>query len=143
MTCEIARGLLALSAAGLLDPPDQQPVALHVRECPACAAELEAFGAVASTLGRMPSPRPSAGLVYRTQVLLAIEADRRQGARLAIGAGVLGWLLLVAAWNVARLLGAQSVVWIWMLWCSAAAVTGAAAGAALMSRRRRAERRAQ
>ena len=41
MNCESIRDLLALSAAGLLDASEARRVAEHVRECGACAADLE------------------------------------------------------------------------------------------------------
>src|SRR5215475_9695489 len=98
MSCESTRGLLALSAAGLLEPEEQRRVDTHVRECSDCAAELEALGAIAGALERQAAPHPPAGLVYRTQIQVAIEADRRQGARLALGASALGWLLALVTW---------------------------------------------
>lgn len=97
------------------------------------------FNAIATGLSGLPAPVPPAGLVYRTQMQLAIEADRRQGTRLALGAGVFAWLLFMATWQIASLLGAGAV-WFWTLWCAVAAGTGAASAAALGRRAIRAGR---
>src|SRR5438552_6300195 len=98
MNCEQVHGLLALSAAGLLDAPEARRVAEHVLECAACAAELESLGDIAAALGLLPAPHPPAGLVYQTQLAIAAESDRRQGARLALAAGVLAWVIALATW---------------------------------------------
>jgi hypothetical protein len=142
MSCEDIRGLLALSAAGALDTEGQRRLAGHIRECAACADELAIFDAIAGALGSLPVPQAPPGLVYRTQLEIAIEADRRQGARLAIGAGMVSWLLTLITWRIALLLGGSGGAWVWVLWCSAAAGLGSAA-VAVLTERRRLERRWQ
>src|SRR5258708_5946611 len=132
MNCESIRDLLALSAAGLLDPLDARRVGEHVRECATCAGELELLGDIAGTLGRLPAPAPPAGLVYRTQLAVAAEADRRQGARLAIAAGALAWGIALATWEAGRVLGVSDEIGIWTLWCAAAAGAGSLVVAALV-----------
>src|SRR5438874_1855924 len=117
MNCEQVRDLLALSAAGLLDPPEARRVAEHVRECAACAAELESLGDLAGALGRLPAPHPPAGLVYQTQLAIAAETDRRQGGRLALAAGVLAWIIALATWEVGSMVTGSNEIWIWTFWC--------------------------
>ena len=136
MNCESIRDLLALSAAGLLDASEERRVAEHVRECAACTVELESLGAIAGALGRLPAPPPPAELVYQTQLLIAGEADRRQGNLLALSAGVLAWVIALATWQIARMLTGGAGYWIWLLWSTIAASLGAAASAVLISRRR-------
>jgi anti-sigma factor RsiW len=136
MNCERTRGLIALSAAGLLDAGEQRQVMEHVRDCSACAEELAEAGAIAGALSRLPLPQVPAGLVYRTQTRIAIEADRRQGARLAIAAGVLSWLIAIAMWRIGPLLGGSNAAWIWMVWYTVVAGIGSAAVAVLAGKRR-------
>jgi len=136
MTCESVRELLALSAAGLLDASEDRRVREHARECAGCAASLETLGGIAGALRRMSAPPPPAGLVYRTQMLAAAEADRRQGARLAIASGVLGSLLALATWQAGSALGWGEFLRFWALWSISAGAIGSAAVAALVTRRR-------
>ena len=135
MNCEQVRDLLALSAAGLLDAPDARRVAEHVRECAACAADLESLGDVAVALGRLPAPHPPAGLVYQTQLAIAVETDRRQGARLALAAGVLAWVIALATWELGQMLTFGNEIWIWTFWCTAVASASSLAVAALVAQR--------
>src|SRR2546423_15604574 len=140
MNCESIRDLLALSAAGLLDASEARRVAEHVRECGACAAELESLGDVAGALGSLPAPHPPAGLVYQTQLAVAVEADRRQGARLAVASGGLAWVIGLATWEVGSILAGSNAIWIWTFWCAAVAGAGLLAVAALVAQRTRRRR---
>ena len=63
---ESVRELLALSAAGLLDPDEERLVREHARQCAACAAELDAYATLSAGLSALPSPQPPADLVRRT-----------------------------------------------------------------------------
>ncbi len=57
---EHVRQLLALSAAGLLDPAEERQVREHARQCAACAASLDEFAALSaalSALARSPTAR--------------------------------------------------------------------------------------
>ena len=63
---ESVRELLALSAAGLLDPGEERLVRDHARQCAACAAELDAYATLSAGLSALPSPQPPADLVRRT-----------------------------------------------------------------------------
>src|SRR5438874_1413843 len=103
-------------AAGLLDASEARRVGEHVRDCVACAAELESLGDVAGALGSLPAPHPPAGLVYQTQLAVAVEADRRQGARMAVASGGLAWIIGMATWEVGRMFAAGHEIWIWTFW---------------------------
>jgi hypothetical protein len=137
MNCESTRDLLALSAAGLLDAAEARRVGEHVRHCVACAAELESLGDVAGALGSLPAPPPPAGLVYQTQLAVAVEADRRQGGRMAVASGGLAWVIALATWEVGSMFAGANEIWIWTFWCAAAAGAGSLAVAALVAQRAR------
>src|SRR4051794_26096174 len=137
MNCEEIRGLLALNAAGLLDATEGRFAVEHVRECETCAAELESLSAIAGALGSLPAPHPPAGLVYQTQLAIAAENDRRQGAHLALAAGVLAWVMALATWQLGRLLTGGNGIWIWTFWCAAAASAGSLAVGAMVAQRAR------
>src|SRR5712671_4813477 len=124
MNCESIRDLLALSAAGLLEASEARRVAEHVRDCVACGAELESLGDVAGALGSLSAPHPPVGLVYQTQLAVAVEADRRQGARMAVASGGLAWVMALATWEVGSMFAAGGAIWIWTFWCAAAAGVG-------------------
>jgi len=96
------RELLALAAAGALDPAEAARVEAHLRECAACAAEAGEWRRLAEGLGRMPAPKPSRALVART--VEAVEerlAERSERAwnRAALGFLVaFAWTLAVVSW---------------------------------------------
>ena len=130
------RQLLALSAAGLLDASEERLVREHARQCAACAAELDEFAALSAGLRALPVPQPPAYLVTRTSALLAVEADRRQGAVLAGASAIfaLAFVLIVA--QALRSLMGDSAALGWMLWAVMSSVFGTAAALVLASRRR-------
>jgi anti-sigma factor RsiW len=125
------RPLLALSAAGLLDPSGERRLREHTASCDACRAELDAYAALAAGLRELPSAPPPAGLLARTQARLALEADRREGARLATLAAVFGAILLISLSYVLR-----AGAWVWLAWTFIPSVLGGAAALVLASRRR-------
>jgi hypothetical protein len=137
MNCESIRDLLALSASGLLDASEARRVAEHVCDCVICAAELESLGDVAGALGGLPAPHPPAGLVYQTQLAVAIEADRRQGARMAVASGGLAWVIALATWEVGSMFAGGNAIWAWTFWCASVAGAGSLAVAALVAQRAR------
>jgi len=102
---ESVRQLLALSAAGLLDAGEERLVREHVGQCAQCAANLDDYLALSAGLSELPAPHPSADLVSRTAMLLAAEADRRQGAVFAAVASIfaLVFVLLLAAYGFAAI----------------------------------------
>ena len=80
---ETIRKLLALSAAGLLEPGEERLVQEHVRQCAGCAAKLDDYATLSAGLSALPCPLPLPDLLRRTNMLVAAELDRRQGAVLA------------------------------------------------------------
>lgn len=98
--------LLALSAAGLLDPAEERSVREHVRECPVCAAQLETLASMSGALSSRPAPTPPADLLPRTQARISAElallAERRRSVWIAAGAGVFAWVMNLATWALIR-----------------------------------------
>ena len=133
---ESVRQLLALSAAGLLDAGEERLVREHVRDCAACAAELEGFAALTAGLSALPAPLPPADLLRRTAGLMAAEADRRQGALLASGSAIFALIFVLLTAQVLRLLAGDSAALWWLLWAAITSLLGVASGLALASRRR-------
>lgn len=133
---EIVRELLALSAAGVLDASEERRVREHAEQCAACAAELTEFAALSAGLSELPAPQPPADLVRRTAVLLAAEADRRQGAILAGVAAILATIVVLLAGQTLRVLASDSVALVWFGWVLISSVLGASSALVLASRRR-------
>lgn len=140
---ENIRDLLALSAAGLLDPADERRVREHLRDCPDCAARADEFASLSVRLSALPAPLPPPGLAARTEARLvaelAAEADRRQGAILAAAAGLFAWVLTLATWYCYRTLADGGVLG-WLAWSTGLASVAAPAAAGLLRSRRRLER---
>jgi anti-sigma factor RsiW len=150
---ETVRDLLALAAAGVLDPKDQSRLERHIRECSACQREMETLKAYASGLHRMPQPEVPAYLAERTQILVLREAEKRAERRrngLVLGVlSLLGWSFSLALWFLLRLsmggaivvmhtnvlrLDLWALIWSLLVWASGAT-------AAVVLARRRRERR--
>jgi anti-sigma factor RsiW len=99
--------LLALAAAGALDPAEEARVSAHLRECAACASEALEWRRLADGLAHLPAPRPPRALVARTveavEALLAERAERAWN-RAALGFLVaFAWTLAVVSWLVVDL----------------------------------------
>ena len=133
---ESVRELLALSAAGLLDPGEERLVRDHARQCTACAAELGDYAMLSASLSALPSPQPPADLVRRTAVLLAAESDRRQGAFLAAAAAVFAFVFVLLIGQTLRILEGDSAAIAWLAWAFVSSILGTAAALALAARRR-------
>ena len=69
MNHEQIQPLLTLSAAGLLDAEGERAIGEHARECPECAAQLEALSALSAALASRPAPEMPALLMLRTRLL--------------------------------------------------------------------------
>jgi hypothetical protein len=115
MTHENTQALLALSAAGFLEADEERAVREHIRECGDCAGRLNELVACARVLSSLPAPSPSADLLARTQALMAAEAaaiaERRRGAIIAVGAGMVAWVANLMTWAVYQLItGGMSAV---------------------------------
>jgi predicted anti-sigma-YlaC factor YlaD len=133
---EFVRDLLALSAAGLLEPVEERLVREHSRQCAACSAELDTYAALSAGLTALPSPAPPADLVRRTSLLLAAESDRRQGAFLAAAAAISTFVFVLLIGQTLRILEGDSAAMVWLAWASISSILGAAAALALATRRR-------
>ena len=148
------RELLTLSAAGALEENEQQMVERHIRECGECARELEGWNALAGGLRRLPTPRPSVGLVERTRTLvvqkLAADAEQRWDLSLLVFAVLFAWTLTLAGWPITRLLTSGAAAWLdmsfrqaWLGYAAYTAVGWVSAGVAavILGLRHRTSRR--
>jgi hypothetical protein len=108
----------------------------HAHQCAACATELEEFAALSAGLSALPSPQPPADLVRRTSVLLAAEADRRQGALFAAAAAIFVAVFVLLTGEALRFLVGDSAALAWLAWALISSVLGAASALVLASRRR-------
>ncbi len=110
------RELLAMAAAGALDPDEQQRVDRHARECAACAAELDDWQLLAGGLRRLPTPQPSPALVEHTRARaewqLAAQAEHRWNQGVLIFLVLFGWTLVLASWPIVRLLSGGLLGWL-------------------------------
>jgi predicted anti-sigma-YlaC factor YlaD len=137
---EHVRQLLALSAAGLLDPAEERLVRQHARQCAACAAGLDEFAALSAALSALPVPQPPADLVRRTNALLAAEADRREGSIFAGAAAIFACACVLLTAQILRMLAGDSALLVWLVWVGISSVLGTAS-AMLLAPHRRFERR--
>jgi predicted anti-sigma-YlaC factor YlaD len=133
---ELVRPLLALNAAGLLDPEEERRLRRHVEQCGECRGELEDLAQLAAGLRALPCLPPPAGLLARTQARIAADADRREGARLAAVAAAFTGVLLLSLAIVLRAALGDSGVLVWFAWSSISSVLGGAAAIVLASRLR-------
>ena len=136
MMCRDAVDLLTLSAAGLLEAQEERLVREHVRECAACAMQLEELAGLSTGLRSLPAPSPPAYLAARVARDLEEYSDRREGLRLAAASAVLGWLMALATWYGYRMLTGGSGM-MWLMWCVASASVTAPAVAGLFRQERR------
>ena len=150
---ESVRAMLALAAAGALEPKEQRRVDEHARECDLCRKDLETWAAYAQGLRKQPQPSVPAGLAQRTQALIlqhhAGTADRRRHEWFLAALALFGWGAGWAFWTLIRAItgGSLSVFGInlvsgltWSL-VSMVMTWMTAATAALMLGRRREMRR--
>jgi anti-sigma factor RsiW len=122
MTCREGATDLGAYVLGALDPADRRRVDEHVRDCPACAAELAELRNLPGLLAEVrlddlqSAPvAPSPELFER--VSAAVAADRRSGAIRALMAppGGKGRRRLLVAAAVAAVLGAGAGVTSWVV----------------------------
>lgn len=110
------RELLALAAAGALEPDQMRKLEAHLAGCAECARELEGWNGLAGRLRRIPTPRPPVALVERTRArmvaVLAAEAERRWNVSLLMFAVLFAWTLTLAGWPIARLLSNGAASWL-------------------------------
>jgi anti-sigma factor RsiW len=92
--------LLALDAAGVLEPAERARVAAHLAACAECAREAESWRRLARGLGELPALPPPAALGARTREAVAAafaERSERAWNRAALG------FLVAFAWTLAAL----------------------------------------
>jgi anti-sigma factor RsiW len=106
--------LLALAAAGALEPEEQERANAHLEECADCARLAEEWRELGDGLRDLPVPTPQPGLVARVRA----EVERRQAEReeqawnrVALGfLIVFGWTLTGVAWLLLELLMGELAV---------------------------------
>ncbi|SPE32635.1 conserved hypothetical protein [Candidatus Sulfopaludibacter sp. SbA3] len=145
MNHEQIQPLLALSAAGMLDPAGERSVREHVRACPACAAQLETLAAVSAALTARPAPVPPTDLLLRTQARISLElawmAERRRSVGIAAGAAAAAWVMNLATWEAIHVLWPELPGLVtWVALSALTACAAAPAALAMMAKRRRMER---
>jgi anti-sigma factor RsiW len=100
--------LLALAAAGALDPGEQERVDTHLQECRDCAGQAEQWRRLGDGLRDLPTPAPSPGLLARTRAAIErrqAEREEQTWNRAALGfLIVFGWTLTGVAWLIIELL---------------------------------------
>jgi predicted anti-sigma-YlaC factor YlaD len=151
---EHVRELLALDAAGALEPGEAEQVAAHLQTCPACAAEASAWRALGAELRRVAPPRPSTSLVARTRQAVELrmaEREERVWKRAALAFVVaFAWTLTLVAWLIFDLCTGEVARWLrrpvgsTAAWYAAYLVAGwltAGAAAMLLGRRTQQEGR--
>jgi anti-sigma factor RsiW len=104
---EAIRELLALGAAGALDPAEERRVREHAAACQACADELRSWQALAGELAALPVPQAPPAMVARTrarvEAVLRVEADRRWDEAVLAFLALFAWTVGLATWAVWRL----------------------------------------
>lgn len=104
---DVIRRMLALAAAGALEPSEERQVAAHVQSCADCAAELEEWQLVAGGLRHLPTPQPPASLVERAraraEARLAEEAEYRLHRGVMVFLVFFAWALTLMSWPLVRL----------------------------------------
>jgi anti-sigma factor RsiW len=147
------RRLLALAAAGALEPGEEDRVARHIQSCDVCSVEFGQWRFLIGGLRRLPTPQPSPGLVERARA--RAEARFREETEFLWNRGVmifviaLAWTLTLMSWPLVRLVNGGLLgfldprlhqAWIvFAIFTTLAWVVGGAA-AVLLSLRQRRER---
>jgi len=98
--------MLALAAAGALEPKEQSRVDRHARECDLCRKGLEKWAAYSQSLRKLPQPVAPEGMAQRTQALIlqhhAEAADRRKHEWFLAALAIFGWGSGWASWMLVR-----------------------------------------
>ena len=100
------RAMLALAAAGALEPEEQRRVDEHTRECEVCRRDLETWASYSQSLRKLPQPSAPAGMVQRTQALIlqhhAETTNRRRYEWFLAALAIFGWGSGWAFWTLVR-----------------------------------------
>ena len=102
------RALLALAAAGALEPDEEDRVAGHIRSCSACAGEAASLQSIAGRLRRLPTPQPPPAVIQRARVMAEArfveEAEARWQRGVLIFVVTFAWVLTIVSWPIFRLI---------------------------------------
>src|SRR5205809_3075302 len=103
---ESIRAMLALAAAGALDPAESTRVERHANVCDDCRRELETWSRYAYGLRELPQPSAPPDLMERTRTRLLQERAVAEGRRwngLMLGVLVVfGWATGLTLWILVR-----------------------------------------
>jgi anti-sigma factor RsiW len=146
------RKLLPLAAAGALDAREQRELDAHLRDCPACAAQVARYTDITAALRRLPTPQPSPAVAERAraraQAELATQADERWNYQVLAFLVMFSWTLVLASWPIIRLMTEGIFSWLELrqTWVGLAGFTvsgwmGTAVAAGFLGWRQRAARR--
>jgi anti-sigma factor RsiW len=151
---EAIRELLALAAAGVLEPGDQRRVDEHIATCEACRRELESWQRYARELVRLPAPVAPERLAERTRARIleqrAAVAQRRWDDVVLAVLALFAWTVALVTWVMFRLFSGgmisvfQAGFVTILIWSGATTVLAwltAAVAAVMLGSRRRAMRR--
>jgi anti-sigma factor RsiW len=112
----VVRDLLALAAAGALDPQEQRQVEEHLRHCEACRTELNDWTGIAIALKELPTPQAQPKMILQTRRLLEIYAAAGNGffrSRLMPALLVLfSWIAVFLTWRLVRLFDMPLAQWL-------------------------------
>jgi anti-sigma factor RsiW len=144
--------LLPLAAAGALEAQEQRQLEAHLRDCAACAAELERWSELGTALRHLPTPQPPALVIERVRARaeaeLAAQAEGRWNFGMLVFLVLFSWTLTLASWPIVRLMTEGMFGWLklqqtWLALAVYTAVAWLTAGvaAALLGLRQRAARR--
>ena len=110
-----ARDLLALSAAGVLDPAEERRVEAHLRHCESCRAEFSVWNLLAGALKDLPTPQAPPRMVLQTQRLLKHTAALRQQSGSKLWLAILvafSWMVAFVTLGFVRLLDIPVAQWL-------------------------------
>jgi anti-sigma factor RsiW len=100
------RDLLSIAAADALEPNEDRLVSEHIRSCADCAAQLEQWRLLASSLRRLPTPQPRGVVVERAramaQIRLAEQLERKWNRAVMAGLIAFAWVLTLMSWPVVK-----------------------------------------
>lgn len=109
---ERVRAILALAAAGALDPEESMRVERHANACQECRRELDVWRTYAQGLRHLPQPQAPAYLMERTRSLIldqraaedrAVAAGQRWNELMLGALAVFGWAAGLTFWILARI----------------------------------------
>ena len=109
---ESIQAMLALAAAGALDPVELARVQQHAESCEMCRREFNVWSSYARGLSELPQPAVPVGLLERTRArILELSEDQREAsaaqrreALILAALGLFGWVASLTTWTLLRIL---------------------------------------